>query len=86
LFFLLFSIVFFLTNIQRPDLKIPNCLLMYGFKAFATDLIIIRLGENVDSKEASGRGFDIELERLIAELLHHKNVVVCITRLSGRME
>lgn len=50
-----------------------------GFRAFAPDAIIIRLGENVDDAEADRRGFDNYLLKLISYIKGNRVVAVVCT-------
>lgn len=50
-----------------------------AFRAFAPDLIIIRLGDNVDDKEATNRRFDNHLFDFISYLKNGKQIAICTT-------
>ena len=50
-----------------------------GFRAFAPDLIIIRLGDNVDDTEAANRRFDNYLFDFITYLKNGKRIAICTT-------
>lgn len=50
-----------------------------GFRAFAPDLIIIRLGDNVDDMEATNRKFDNYLFEFISYLKNGERTAICIT-------
>lgn len=68
------SVSFFERNFWDLDLS-----LVQSFRDFAPDLIIIRLGENVSEEEASNRGFDKHLVKLIDYLKNNRNVAICAT-------
>jgi hypothetical protein len=50
-----------------------------GFRSFVPDLIIIRLGDNVDDTEATNRRFDDHLFNFISYLKNGKRTAICTT-------
>jgi lysophospholipase L1-like esterase len=50
-----------------------------GFRAFAPDLVIMRIGENVDEKDAIKKNFQDHLHQLITYIRNGRQIAICST-------